>query len=323
MNAIPRWKYLCFSFVTLLIVSSVCFPSGQSTSLSLSVQRTLFVGGNGPGNYTSINSAIENSSEGDRIFVYGGLYQENILIDKHLILQGADKNSTIIDGGGHGDVIAVTANEVTIQGFTIINGGRISSGISLKQNVAYVVIRNNIIQSNAWDGISLFDATHNRISGNLIVLNADGIYLSYSCTNNEITNNIISGNSFYGIFIQSSNENNIIYSNDFLENGQHVHDASVNVWDDGWHGNFWDDYEDRYPYARKLLLKGIWSAPYEIQGGSNIDPYPVISPNIHTQDTENNRGDDHVRNDRWLSFSLLHFIRCHRLILMALLFPSP
>ena len=319
MNAIPCWKYICFSFVTVLMVSSAWFPQGYSNPLALSVQRTLFVGGDGPGNFTSITSAIENASEGDRIFVYEGLYQENILIDKPLTLQGRDKNRTIIDGGGHGDVVAVTANEVTIQGFTIMNGGRISSGISLKQNVAYVVIRSNIIQSNAWDGISLFDATNNRIDGNLIVVNADGIYLSYSCTDNEITNNIISGNSYYGIFIQSSNDDNIIYSNDFLENGQHVHDASMNVWDDGWHGNFWDDYEERYPYARKLLLKGVWSAPYEIQGGPNIDPYPVISPNIHTQDTENTMEDGHVSNNRWLPSPLFHFIQCHRSLLLTLL----
>jgi parallel beta-helix repeat protein len=282
------------------------------------VETTLFVGGNGPGNYTSIQEAIMNASSGDRIFVYSGLYKENIHIDKHLTLQGEDKNITLIDGQGLSDVIAVTANDVTIQGFTIMNGGKISSGISLKQNVAHVVIRHNIIQSNEWDGISLFSASQNRISGNLIVSNADGIYLSYACTHNQIINNVIADNVFYGIFIQSSNDYNIIHTNDFLENGQHVHDESMNEWDDGWHGNYWDDFEERYPYARKILLKGVWSVPYEIQGGSNIDRYPVINPNALAQHTKKQMVEHHIKNDRFISFSLLHIMQRNFQLVTAL-----
>jgi parallel beta-helix repeat protein len=318
MNVIPRWKQLCFSFVTLLIFMSVFSFTSQSTSLSLFVETTLYVGGEGPGNYTSIHDAIVNASSDDRVFVYEGLYKENVFIDKRLILEGEDKNTTIIDGGGLGDVVAVTANDVVIQGFTIMNGGRVSSGISLKQNVAHVVIRHNIIQSNAWDGISLFAASQNRISGNLIISNADGIYLSYGCTYNEILNNMISDNDFYGIFIQSSNNNNNIYTNDFFENGQHVHDASVNVWDDGWHGNYWDDYAERYPYARKLLLKGVWSAPYSIQGGSNVDRYPVINPNVHAQHTRTGLPRVYTRYDEGIPFLLVQIMRRHYQVITAL-----
>jgi len=49
-----------------------------------------------------------------------------------------------------------------------------------------------------------------------------------------------------------------------------------NDWDDGKYGNYWDDYEEHYPDAKQLLLKGIWDTPYEIPGGSNIDGYPLL-----------------------------------------------
>ena len=40
---------------------------------------------------------------------------------------GEDRHSTIIDGGGTGSVINVTANNVDINGFTIQNSGSTSS----------------------------------------------------------------------------------------------------------------------------------------------------------------------------------------------------
>ncbi|MCK4443471.1 MAG: hypothetical protein KAW09_02940, partial [Thermoplasmata archaeon] len=38
---------------------------------------TLFVGGSGPGNYTTIQGAIDAASLQDTVFVYNGTYLEN------------------------------------------------------------------------------------------------------------------------------------------------------------------------------------------------------------------------------------------------------
>ena len=48
--------------------------------------NTLYVGGDGPGNYTSIQDAIDNATDGDTVFVYKGLYFEHIVVDKSISL---------------------------------------------------------------------------------------------------------------------------------------------------------------------------------------------------------------------------------------------
>ena len=49
----------------------------------------------------------------------------------------------------------------------------------------------------------------------------------------------------------------------------------INVWDNGVEGNYWSDYEDRYPNAIELNGSGIWDTPYVIDG-KNQDNYPVV-----------------------------------------------
>ena len=54
--------------------------------------NTLYVGGSGSGNYSSIQDAIDNASSNDTIFVYSGTYLENIFVNDTLNIIGEDKN---------------------------------------------------------------------------------------------------------------------------------------------------------------------------------------------------------------------------------------
>ena len=60
----------------------------------------LYVGGSGPNNYTNIQDAINDASDGDTIFVYddSSPYDESIIIDKSIQLIGENKYSTVISG---------------------------------------------------------------------------------------------------------------------------------------------------------------------------------------------------------------------------------
>jgi len=50
------------------------------------------------------------------VFVRAGVYKENILIDKErIILQGENRNKTIIDGSGENNVISIKSDNVTVQ----------------------------------------------------------------------------------------------------------------------------------------------------------------------------------------------------------------
>jgi len=54
---------------------------------------------------------------------------------------------------------------------------------------------------------------------------------------------------------------------------------STNIWDDSYPsgGNYWSDYEEKYPDAEELDGSGIWDTPYEIDWNDQ-DNYPLMKP---------------------------------------------
>jgi parallel beta-helix repeat protein len=130
----------------------------------------LYVGGLGPGNYTKIQDAIDNATSGDTIFVFSGIYYENLLIDKRGIsLVGEDRNTTIIDGGMRDDVVVILANFTRIQGFTIQNSSinlftdRGIKAFSLSRNIKEIQISHCIFQKNG-RGIYFFNVSDSSIT---------------------------------------------------------------------------------------------------------------------------------------------------------------
>lgn len=151
----------------------------------------LYVGGVGPNNYTSIQDAINDASDSDIIFVYTGTYNENLIIGKSLVLIGEDRDSTIINGDTNSETIKITAESITIQGFSIKND-----------------------ESQA----GIFTSTDNHIFTNdIITMTSYGIYLDFS-SNNTINDNIFYNNTKTGVYIGVGENNNIsnneIYNND-------------------------------------------------------------------------------------------------------------
>jgi len=89
----------CFITKILYLTSSPLKGSNKIIDVLNDNGRTLYVGGSGPGNYTSIQDAINDASDGDTIFVFNGTYYENVIIDKSVKLVGENRNTTVIDGG--------------------------------------------------------------------------------------------------------------------------------------------------------------------------------------------------------------------------------
>ncbi|MCK4949509.1 MAG: right-handed parallel beta-helix repeat-containing protein [Thermoplasmata archaeon] len=128
---------------------------------------TLFVGGAGPGNYTTIQEAIDAASQGDTVYVYSGTYLENVVIDKSIALAGQNRTNTTIDGQDTGNVVTVRASSVTISGFTILNGGSepfSGSGIDA-QVVENLLVQNNLFL-NSYYGIRSHQSLDTRILSN-------------------------------------------------------------------------------------------------------------------------------------------------------------
>jgi len=111
--------------VILLFIGMCVFPSTAVTELkdvsTVSFYgNTLFVGGSGANNYTTIQSAIDNASDGDTVFVYSGTYQEIVDIEKAIWLIGEDKNTTILNGQiNNGTNIYIKSSDVTVREFTV------------------------------------------------------------------------------------------------------------------------------------------------------------------------------------------------------------
>ena len=241
-------KSLAIGIIILFLFCNISFTTiSDENSINLS-GKTLYVGGNGPGNYTKIQEAIDNASDGDTVFVYSGTYYGTINVHKSIILQGQDKYSTILDGGGSAKYIIVLRKDNTqIIGLTIRNAiGSYSAciytdissnnvisdniiedayyGIDFKGDYHYSVknstISNCLIRRTSIGIYALQSNSHN-INNNKILNNTDGIVLIDSSIN-DINNNVFE-NNIYGIklihiyYLEPSRSNEITY-NSFIEN---------------------------------------------------------------------------------------------------------
>jgi parallel beta-helix repeat protein len=181
----------------------------------------LYVGGDGPGNYTKIQDAINDSVNGDTVFVFRGTYYENIIIDKPITLTGEQKEFTVITGRDSDAYTAsIIVSQVGITGFTIRDG---YFGIFLNHSSDNSIM-GNIISDNKY-GIILYHSLSNSITGNEIINNSETGILLRDSSNTNLTANMITDNGLYGITIEYSTDNQI-YSNNVSNN----HEAGITIW---------------------------------------------------------------------------------------------
>jgi nitrous oxidase accessory protein len=159
----------------------------------------------------SIAAAIERAQPGDVVSVTRGRYVENLMIDKPLMLRGQDRPT--LSGDLKGDVIRVTAADVTIENFIITDSGddltAQNAGIYVQPGADRVAVRrcdiayslfglwvegvkdariiDNLItgkrdyaSAQRGNGIQLFNTTGAQIIGNRISFVRDGIYVDVS-----------------------------------------------------------------------------------------------------------------------------------------------
>lgn len=144
-----------------------------------------------------IGRLIAAAEPGRTILIAPGVYREHLRIDKPLTLIGDGR--AVIDGGGRGDIVEITAPDVTFRGFTVRN-----TGIDLdKENAAIralaprATIEDNTLEDILF-GIDLREAPdsvirNNRIGGKVldIARRGDGLRLWRS------NNTLIEGNTIH------------------------------------------------------------------------------------------------------------------------------
>jgi parallel beta-helix repeat protein len=204
----------------------VTIPDGNEQSSILG--DILYVGGSGPDNYTRIQDAVDNSSEGDTVFVFddSSPYKELVSISKAINLVGEDNKTTIIDSHLHKyhNNIYIVADGVNVSGFTLLNS--LDNGFMGIQVWRYGknCIRNNIIIGMD-KGISVsFQSDNNNIINNEIIDCETGISIRGSYYNQAGNNKLL--NNKCGISLGSGSKNNAIFNNCFIDNGIAVRDSS-------------------------------------------------------------------------------------------------
>ena len=166
-----------------------------------------------PGDYTTIQLAIDNAINGDRITVGSGTFTENIDFQgKEIEIVGNGPGNSIIDGAVSGSVVTFDNGETSnclLQGFTIRNGSGTNINLALPYspktnygggiyiNGASPVLENLIIENNtvARDG-------ENGGSGGGIYIGGGGVVRLNNVT---VRNNFSERYQGGGITIENAN----------------------------------------------------------------------------------------------------------------------
>ena len=201
----------------------------------------LIVSPQGP--YTTIEAALNEAKQGDTVEVRGGVYHTSLVVNKSVTLNGV--GNPVIDGGGAGTVVKLSAPQIVFRGFDIRNSGSEpdfdhsgiiiqSKGITVENNRLYevlfgifverannAIVRNNDVTSKAeyetgrkGDGIRLWYSEDVLVEKNHFHESRD-VVIWYS--KNVIVRDNVIEKGRYGIHLMYANnariENNLIHNN--------------------------------------------------------------------------------------------------------------
>lgn len=177
---------------------------------------TIYVDDDGPGNYTTIQAAVNDASSGDQIIVKPGTYNEYIEVDMSeltIVSESGNPDDTIVQATDSLYVFNVLASGVSIKGFNIKGDGD-STAVYINYGLGNCHIENNKI-SNFISGIEIFlFSTGNVVKNNEISSCSDGIILS-ECSSNTLSNNKIS-DCTSGVYLGIDSSSNTLNSNEIL-----------------------------------------------------------------------------------------------------------
>jgi parallel beta-helix repeat protein len=292
----------------------------------------LYVGGTGEENYSSIQEAIWNASDGDTVYVYddSSPYYEQLSIYKKISLIGEDKNTTIIDGQNIFDIVVrILSDEILISGFTIKNcrgpGNEFENSVIEIRYSEHVTIRNNIfkigdIDYNDWtSAVELYNSTHctvenNNISDHLPQRRTIGVLLFDSSSYNIVSGNDISCYTV-GIGIWDYNTNNKY--NNIIDNYVHHNLQGIGIHFDSYNKimNNIIEYNEAYGINSEYMYHTVISdniisnngegeefdTGIKIDGTNNDISNNYISYNnptgVYIWDSNNNIENNHISNN--------------------------
>ncbi|MGD6807372.1 MAG: right-handed parallel beta-helix repeat-containing protein [Candidatus Bathyarchaeia archaeon] len=225
----------------------------------------------------------------------GGVYTLTEDFQGSILIQ---RSNTLFNGAGHSlqgysvkllEVTNVTIRDLAVSGLP--HGSRY--GIVLVDSTGCRVTNCTVtdvwsflgLNGISYDGIYVNGGGSNVFTKNSLVNNSLGMHFE-STDNNIITENSINyikhsvDSSVSGIYFNNAH-GNIIYHNNFNTKvgAQAAAYETSNIWDNGHPngGNYWIDYQTKYPNAQQLNNSESYDTPYVIND-QNQDRYPLLEP---------------------------------------------
>lgn len=200
--------------------------------------------------YSTIQQALNNASDGDIIEVQSGAYVEHVQVLHSVALIGVDTGSgrPVVDANKSSSAITLRANATRIEGFNLTGSGGCGCG-------------------NA--GI-LVDSSHNIIQNNILYKNRYGIYIEEGAKNNTLYSN-----DFLENRVSANDTGGNLWSMEIKEGGLLGLLKSAKLM-----GNHYSDYDEPGEGCNDTNSDGFCDEARMIGNGPGIDEHPLVVPII-------------------------------------------
>ena len=195
---------LIVGFCALLLVG---YGSEEASATDIVVDYA------GNGDYTTIQEGIDNSSNGDTIYVWSGTYSENVIVNKSVSLIG-NGTSSVINGSGGSVGINITFSWVNITDVKVFD---CDNGIYLYyvENVSVEDCLVDLDNVSGSSGIYLDNSNYSKVANNTLEYCRHGIRSLYSSFNTYDGDYFYDG--VYGLFFEYE-YGSVVFDNEFVEN---------------------------------------------------------------------------------------------------------
>ena len=118
----------------------------------------------------SLAQAIAGAAPGDVLKLVDGVYRGSVAIDRPLTITGP--RGAVVDGGGKGTVITLTAPDVTLSGFSVTGSGQVNqdldAGVKIEKGADRARLERLLVTGNM-HGIDVHGGRDAQVVGNEIV----------------------------------------------------------------------------------------------------------------------------------------------------------